>query len=589
MNKTKQQIAFILACVLMATLSNVRGQTPVREAAKGSSDQRENLVAQTYRQKRPAFSLLTSSQAANASSFTFGVSPSAAGPNVTVLGSGTIGRLSKWTGFTSSNSFIGDSTIFEDKFGKVGIGTDTPASRLTVAGMIETTLGGYKFPDGTVQTTAALSSIFHDASLMGNGTSDSPLGIANGGVQTVHLANNAVTAAKIANGTVVRSLNGLFDNIQLAGGTNITITPAGNTLTIAAPNVLAGVTHDATLAGNGSTAMPLRVAVPLNLTGSVPFDFNALAAVIRVINTAAGGFGVLADGGDSNSDRGGDGVNALGGDSNSSFGGVGVAGTGGDSKSNFGGDGVSAIGGRSSSMKGGAGVVAIGGDSEDNLGGEGVLALGGESVGGTGGHGIVSVAGTGSGGTANGLAGQFNGNVQVTGNLSKGGGSFKIDHPLDPENKYLHHSFVESPDMKNIYDGNVTTDANGEATVQLPDWFEALNRDFRYQLTVIGTFAQAIVAEKIKGNRFVIKTSAPKVEVSWQVTGIRQDAFANKHRIPVEEAKPERERGYYLHPEAFDRPEERSVNWAQQPAMMQRLQQRRLAAQQARKQKPLDR
>jgi hypothetical protein len=308
-----------------------------------------------------------------------------------------------------------------------------------------------------------------------------------------------------------------------------------------------------------------------------------------VINTADGGFGVLADGGDSNSNRGGDGVNALGGDSNSSFGGVGVAGTGGDSKSNFGGDGVSAIGGRSSSMKGGAGVSAEGGISEDDVGGEGVLALGGESVGGTGGHGIVSVAGTGSGGTANGLAGQFNGNVQVTGNLSKGGGSFKIDHPLDPENKYLHHSFVESPDMKNIYDGNVTTDANGEATVQLPDWFEALNRDFRYQLTVIGTFAQAIVAEKIKGNRFVIKTSAPKVEVSWQVTGIRQDAFANKHRIPVEEAKPERERGYYLHPEAFDRPEERSVNWAAHPEMMQRLQQRRLAAQQARKQKPLDR
>src|SRR6185503_10427041 len=172
MNKTKQQIAFILACLLMATLSNVRGQTPVREAAKGGSDQLENLVARTYRQKRPAFSLLTSSQAANASSFRFGVTSLAGGPNLTELGSGTIGRLSKWTGFTSSNSFIGASTIFEDKFGKVGIGTDTPASRLTVAGMIETTLGGYKFPDGTVQTTAALSSIFHDASLMGNGTSD---------------------------------------------------------------------------------------------------------------------------------------------------------------------------------------------------------------------------------------------------------------------------------------------------------------------------------------------------------------------------------------------------------------------------------
>lgn len=90
--------------------------------------------------------------------------------------------------------------------------------------------------------------------------------------------------------------------------------------------------------------------------------------------------------------------------------------------------------------------------------------------------------------------------------------------------------------------------------VTLPDWFEALNRDFRYQLTVIGTFVQAIVAEKIKGNRFTIKTSAPNVEVLWQVTGIRQDAYAKMHRILVEEAK--RERGTYLHPEAFNQPEE---------------------------------
>src|SRR5262249_46543603 len=76
-----------------------------------------------------------------------------------------------------------------------------------------------------------------------------------------------------------------------------------------------------------------------------------------------------------------------------------------------------------------------------------------------------------------GYAGYFQGNVQVTGNLSKGGGSFKIDDPLDPANKYLYHSFVESPDMMNIYNGNVTTDSKGDATITLPDYFEALNRD----------------------------------------------------------------------------------------------------------------
>jgi hypothetical protein len=106
------------------------------------------------------------------------VAPAAGTP---VSGSGTAGQLVKWTGVDGSNSYsLGNSLITEDKFGKVGIGTTAPTSKLTVQGMIETTLGGYKFPDGTIQTTAAtgLQSIFHDATLKGNGTQGSPLGIA---------------------------------------------------------------------------------------------------------------------------------------------------------------------------------------------------------------------------------------------------------------------------------------------------------------------------------------------------------------------------------------------------------------------------
>ena len=147
--------------------------------------------------------------------------------------------------------------------------------------------------------------------------------------------------------------------------------------------------------------------------------------------------------------------------------------------------------------------------------------------------------------------GLFTGNLNVSGTLTKGGGSFKIDDPLDPANKYLSHSFVESPDMMNVYNGNVMTDRHGLATVVLPQYFQALNRDFRYQLTVIGQFAQAIVAREVRNNRFIIKTSKPMIKVSWQVTGIRQDAYANAHRIPVEEQKPVQERGHYLHPELF--------------------------------------
>lgn len=206
----------------------------------------------------------------------------------------------------------------------------------------------------------------------------------------------------------------------------------------------------------------------------------------------------------------------------------------------------------------------------------------------SGGYAVVGVATNTSGtnygvyggaNSATGYAGYFNGRVNVTGLLSKGGGSFKIDHPLDPENKYLYHSFVESPEMMNIYNGNATTDANGEVEIEMPDYFSALNRDFRYQLTVIGQFAQAIVAEKIKDNRFKIRTSAPNVEVSWQVTGVRQDAFANKNRIPVEEQKPEKERGSYLHPAAFGQPEEKSVEWMRQPEMMKRQKEERERAQ----------
>jgi hypothetical protein len=157
-------------------------------------------------------------------------------------------------------------------------------------------------------------------------------------------------------------------------------------------------------------------------------------------------------------------------------------------------------------------------------------------------------------GSATGYAGYFYGNVAVYGTLTKNAGAFRIDHPLDPANKYLYHSFVESPDMKNIYDGVVTTDANGDATVELPDWFEALNQDFRYQLTSIGQFSQAIVSAEIAHNRFSIKTDRPFVKVSWQVTGIRHDPYAEARRVPVEQDKPAAERGHYIFPEGYGQP-----------------------------------
>ncbi len=163
--------------------------------------------------------------------------------------------------------------------------------------------------------------------------------------------------------------------------------------------------------------------------------------------------------------------------------------------------------------------------------------------------------------SSSGYAGYFSGPVNVTGTIVKGGGGFKIDHPLDPENKYLYHSFVESPDMKNLYDGVAVLDANGEAWVDLPAWFEALNRDFRYQLTCIGGYAPVYVADKIADSRFRIAGGAPGLEVSWQVTGIRQDAFANANRIPVEEAKSGKDIGRYIHPTLFGKSKEQGLDF----------------------------
>jgi hypothetical protein len=166
-----------------------------------------------------------------------------------------------------------------------------------------------------------------------------------------------------------------------------------------------------------------------------------------------------------------------------------------------------------------------------------------------------------------GYAGYFEGNVLVNGTVSKSAGSFKIDHPLDPANKYLYHSFVESPDMLNIYNGNITLDEAGTAWVELPEWFEALNggaehqSDFRYQLTCIGGYAPVYIAQKIKHNRFQIAGGTPGLEVSWQVTGIRHDPYAETHRIPVEEDKPADELGTYLFPELFGQPEELGVDY----------------------------
>lgn len=169
----------------------------------------------------------------------------------------------------------------------------------------------------------------------------------------------------------------------------------------------------------------------------------------------------------------------------------------------------------------------------------------------------------GTGGPITGYAATLWGNVRVVGQLDANGKSFVIDHPLDPENKTLRHSCVESDVRLNLYRGTVFTDPKGFATIQLPDWFDALNEDIQVQLTVSDKgedFVMAKVVEDYSNGEFRIRTSKPNVKVHWLANGVRRDPYAKANPLVVEEEKAPSERGRYLYPEVYGHrpPEKRS-------------------------------
>ncbi|MGW6915281.1 hypothetical protein ACWGB8_15905 [Kitasatospora sp. NPDC054939] len=142
------------------------------------------------------------------------------------------------------------------------------------------------------------------------------------------------------------------------------------------------------------------------------------------------------------------------------------------------------------------------------------------------------------------LAADFIGDVEVSGSINKAACQFRIDHPLDPVHRTLAHCSVESPERKNVYDGTVTLDDEGRATVELPDWFEALNEDFRYQLTALGAPAPELhISREIGDNSFDVAGGRSGQRVSWLVTGVRADTWAREHPLVVEEEKSAAGRG----------------------------------------------
>jgi len=555
-----------------------------------------------------AFLLARPSAPGNASS----ASADSASLPAAVTGTGTTNFLPIWTNATGG---LGNSTVFETG-GKVGIGTITPAATLDVKGSA-IVRGLFNIPAIGAATAAA-------------GKNSQPFSITASAFNSTTAAsvneNFRWQAEPVGNNTASPSakLNLLFG----AGGggaleTGLSISNRG-VITFASGQTFPGGT------GGGGTVKSVSLAAPVSdftVTGSPittsgtlglqwlvtptaldtpnsivkrdasgDVDLNGLSVEdsLTVKNTIAAGRIVVQPNGIIGTATG-----------NNAVGVIGNAPTTGNGSS----QGVLGF----SSTSNGAGVLGhsegsngAGLAGENTMGGYGVYAkaLGtagqgvyGESLGtqvasdGFGPDGVdgVSHSSIGSGvGAVNtsdgdglfaqskfGFAAFFLGDVDVDGTLSKAGGSFKIDHPLDPSNKYLYHSFVESPDMMNIYNGMTTLDAAGTATVQLPEWFSALNGEYRYQLTAIGAPGPNLyVAEEISKNQFKIAGGKSGAKVSWQVTGVRHDVWANAHRIPVEQPKPEKERGKYLHPELFGAPADKSIVAARHPGALKMMQEK---------------
>jgi hypothetical protein len=493
--------------------------------------------------------------------------------------------------FAPGQTFPGAGTV-------KSVGLSAPASDFTVSGSPVTGSGtlalGWKVAPTSVDTANAIvkrdgTGSFNVTNINGSGT----------------FATATVNARGIFGVTSLDGGFGVNGSAKAAGGTHASFGVVGDAVsTVQFSSGVVGVdgntsgTGGVTLGVQGHSVNPVGIGV-LGFDGfngpSIEFlshsgfqqigvwgdaESGGSVAGIGVVGTSDTGVGVFAE---NNTGSTNPALLAAGGSAVSS-------------SANNGAPGISATGGTNGCCDssgiagtGGAGIVAQGGAGRQQqpffVGGPGpggsftggtfIQSTGGMCGGNCGGDGIHAAGGLDNNNLNPGLAGVFDGDISVRGKIFAGTKDFKVDHPLDPANKYLLHASVESSEMMNLYTGNVTTDAQGEAIVPLPEWFELLNTDFRYQLTVIGQFAQAIVAREISGHQFAIRTNLPDVKVSWQVTGVRQDAFAKANPLVVEQVKNARERGYYIHPELYGAPEEKQIEWARNPGMMRKLKEMR--------------
>ncbi len=532
-----------------------------------------------------AFVLATPAIAASSSSSPASA-PSAGLSTAALAGTGTTGFVPLWL---DSVGTLGNSVLFQSGTGaaaKIGVNTTSPATTLDVNGT--TALRGTAAlpPTGAATATAGRNS--QAFTLTSSAFSSSTAAAVNQKFlwQAEPVSNNTTSASGALSllfgaGTATPAETGLKINSKglftFAAGQTFPGTGKGTVTSVG----LSAPSSDFTVSGT-----PVKTTGTLALNWNIaPTSANTPNAIVKrnsvggfssgpISALATADFGVIGET---------DTVVGVAGFAGSGEGGQFTSNTGfglvGQSASGVAIEGISSSGiGIIGTSQSTAGILGIGQGALPTGTGFGPDGVVGEALS-SAGTGVVAINTDPSGdallvanqGSSAGPAALFLGNVTVVGNLAKSSGSFQIDHPLDPANKYLYHSFVESPDMMNIYNGDVTLDGKGEATVQLPDWFESLNQDFRYQLTAVGAPGPNLyIADKVRSNKFKIAGGQPGTEVSWQVTGIRHDAWANAHRIPVESAKPTSERGSYIHPELFGAPASKSVAAVRHP-MINRL------------------
>ncbi|MCB9232899.1 MAG: hypothetical protein H6581_14600 [Bacteroidia bacterium] len=419
------------------------------------------------------------------------------------LPSGTNGQTLRY----ASGSWTANSILYNDGT-NVGVGTSAPAAKLHVNGTARMT--GFTLPTGAVngyvlKTDASGNGTWQPAT-GGGVTLDGAYDFGGAGAGRIITAD----AGAVEINSAVSNGVGLDLNTTGANGIGLRsdLTTTGG-VAIRAESYTAGNTFSTIQASTNSTSN-LASAVVGNSTGAAPGVSG------QVMSTATAQQAVYGSNLRTNGGHGvrGVGFNGLVGETN---------------------------------YRNGYAVYAENYDVNGTGNGVGVA-----------GRGYYGVFGEDrySGGVAGAYGVYSNGSFAAT-----GGKSFNIDHPADPENKYLRHFSLESNEVLNMYRGTVQLDAQGEARVELPAYFQAINREFSYHLTPIGAFAQVYVKQKVQGNEFVIAGGNPGMEVSWMLIAERNDAYfqQNPDQRQVEVDKTDRDKGKYLIPALYGKPAEKGI------------------------------